>query len=925
MTPIVWMVAACTAPSAPDVTARGPRLAMSSVVTGLGWSYYGPSVPDLAWGDLDGDGALDLAMPVGALPYNYGYRVFVGRDRSFEQVYQFEPTTVATDFRVGAWADADGDGDPDLLMGRTSALVLYEDVDGEVVERWSVGSTRRTSALVWADVDRDGDPDAIQGGLGLALWRNPGDGALVPEVIDDAVNVLDLAVVDRDGDGFVEVSVATNDGLWHVDNDGGALTLGAAPLWLDGTRVEHVVWADWLDEGQPSPAVTTDHDVRAYAVDGAGFQERLARSRPSDRPTSLAFADFDVDGRLDLAVGWEGGTLEVLRGYDSFTGRALDPTWSDADGQAPVIALRPADWDGDGDADLAVGRLAESGGWVESGVYESVEASFDPVDLGLTTMVFAWAAGDADNDGDPDVAISRNVADAEGGHGAVTVVTNTPDGLQSGPTAIEFPPATADAPGIFVNHLVWADVDADGDLDLVLATDVGVVIVANEAGAWRAAWFEPGGAGARRVAVEDFDGDGDLDLAVAAVDARMYAQVDGVWRLRTTVPGEGIRTLRFARLARGAPMALVLSDAAFALRVFTPGATPEAPWTEVVWADAPGRVGEIVPADVDDDGDEELCIATYDGDGDVIVDLRDGAWVPVWRSQLNHGVDVLPFSNHVGAAYTHGFAGDLDNDGVPDFRFGGATYQHRDGAWVSLYLGSPNLPDGELWVDLDRDGDDDLLATDLGGWLLQDNVRGGADQLPQNPPRFALAWADGPAAGPRGAPLRLDQPTVDIVLHAFDAESDPIDGLRFEFHDWRGGWRPATVEGLSGRLATAPHAAGGVAHGGTWRWAEDGADGEHVELRAVLDRTPATGGELRDGRRMARSPELRLARDGDGDGIRDALDACPDDATNDGLVPGVCDSETLAQGWWCAGGGGWAGLWPIGAALVAIRRGRRPR
>ena len=83
-----------------------------------------------------------------------------------------------------AWADIDGDGDPDRFVGFNGAPSrLYRNdrgngfVDIAVEVGLSVARSVRTAA--WGDFDKDGDPDLLLGFAGdapvTALYRNDGN------------------------------------------------------------------------------------------------------------------------------------------------------------------------------------------------------------------------------------------------------------------------------------------------------------------------------------------------------------------------------------------------------------------------------------------------------------------------------------------------------------------------------------------------------------------------------------------------------------------------------------------------------------------------------------------------------------------------------------------------------------------------------
>src|SRR5215218_7434320 len=172
------------------------------------------------------------------------------------------------------------------------------------------------------------------------------------------------------------------------------------------------------------------------------------------------------------------------------------PNWSPVAAESPWAAAG-ADLDGDGTADLAVVDrthdavtvlLTGSGGELTTnGSYSSPDAPT------------AVTAGDFDGDGDADVA----VADSTGGD--VTLMRNDGSGALTAGTQIDLGP---ESPELRV-RIASADLDADGDRDLVVNSGRLVVLRNDGSGGFAVAGtydenFVPNG-----LAVADLDGDGD--------------------------------------------------------------------------------------------------------------------------------------------------------------------------------------------------------------------------------------------------------------------------------------------------------------------------------------------------------------------------------------------------------------------------------
>ncbi|MEL6940039.1 MAG: FG-GAP-like repeat-containing protein [Cyanobacteria bacterium J06598_1] len=193
------------------------------------------------------------------------------------------------------------------------------------------------------------------------------------------------------------------------------------------------------------------------------------------------FADVDADGDLDVTIGEAAGSANPPLNYYENTGSASSPAYTvrtgatnPFDGIRVGNHVRPtlADVDGDGDLDAVVGEFDRTLNYFRNegtaGVPQFVDRTGTAPFNGLPIDNYSDPTlADVDGDGDLDMMI--------GDTSGIEYFENT--GTDTAPTYVERTGSSNPFNGIDAgngNDPTFADIDTDGDLDLILGEQDGI-------------------------------------------------------------------------------------------------------------------------------------------------------------------------------------------------------------------------------------------------------------------------------------------------------------------------------------------------------------------------------------------------------------------------------------------------------------------
>jgi VCBS repeat protein len=446
--------------------------------------------------DLNGDGKLDLAVALQhfSSPKD-GLAVLLGNG---DGTFQAATTSASGNMDDVTAADLNGDGKIDLALSPlygSEIEVLLGNGDGTFAAAVNYPANDSTGTVVAIDLNGDGKLDLLVGGAQTTTLLGNGDGTFgAPVLYAIGQSFAVPGFFDRDGvpdvvaGAFIGVNVA-------FGNPNG--TFRAGLTYLAGYLAGSIVSADFNGDGKADLAVGGETIAPTITILLGDRQGRFVPGQnlgtvPAD---TLRTADLNTDGKADLLfTTYSGGSVLVYLGNgDGTFGQLLSTTVPDSDLWQTI-----GDLNGDGIPDVAVARFESDALRVLIGNGDGTFSSAG--DLATDDGPQSPVISDFNGDGNADIAVSNTFG------GTLGVYLGNGDGTFQ-------TPITTAASGAL--YSAAADVNGDAKMDLVLSANLSTqLFLGNGDGTFQTPRTLLTEHGPTQIA--DVDGDRKLDVAVTS-------------------------------------------------------------------------------------------------------------------------------------------------------------------------------------------------------------------------------------------------------------------------------------------------------------------------------------------------------------------------------------------------------------------------
>ncbi|CAD5914359.1 Extracellular matrix protein 3 [Planktothrix agardhii] len=414
------------------------------------YSIYLPGVywGSVAWADYNGDGKKDFLLTGFNNSGNCISKLYKNTGSGFT-----EDTSVSLPGVSGssvAWADYNGDGKPDLLLTGSSSSgsisKLYKNTGSGFTEDTSVSLPGvNLSSVAWADYNGDGKPDFLLTGYDgnsynyiSKLYKNTGSGFSEDTSVSlPAVGNSSVAWTDYNGDGKTDFLLTGEDNSYNeisklYKNTGSGFSEDTS-VSLPAVGNSSVAWTDYNGDGKTDFLLTGEDNSynrisKLYKNTGSGFTEDTSVSLPGVYGGSVAWADYNGDGKQDFLLTGVGDSGIYISKLYKNTGSGFT---EDTSVSLPGVyggSVAWADYNGDGKQDFLLTGQDNSGSTI-SKLYKNTTSTVNSDEVAPELVGVNLTARSVDaSSGQGSMGVELQVSDNSSGFSSGYVSFSSPSG-----------------------------------------------------------------------------------------------------------------------------------------------------------------------------------------------------------------------------------------------------------------------------------------------------------------------------------------------------------------------------------------------------------------------------------------------------------------------------------------------------------------
>ncbi|MBA3674372.1 MAG: VCBS repeat-containing protein, partial [Chitinophagaceae bacterium] len=324
------------------------------------------------------------------------------------------------------------------------------------------------------DLDSDGKPDMVTPNTtsnSISILRNTSSSGIISFAakLDYATGPApsNVSIADLDGDGKLDIAVlnaTSNTVSVYKNTSNNAISFAVKIDFPTGPSPFGIAIADFDGDGKQDIAVSNYGNNSVSVLKNNGTPGNISFAAKLDfligaNPYTITAGDVDGDSKTDLvSTDNQSNSISILRNTSNTNGISFAPRIGIATNSKPSTAII-ADFDGDGKQDIAVG----SDGVASVSVYRNLSGigniSLAPkIDYATAGITYGISAGDLNGDGKPDIISGFSTSTT------ISVIENT---STSGALSFKQQVNYSSDSGPF--YVIIQDVDGDGVNDFVSA------------------------------------------------------------------------------------------------------------------------------------------------------------------------------------------------------------------------------------------------------------------------------------------------------------------------------------------------------------------------------------------------------------------------------------------------------------------------